>query len=518
MSDPSSDMTENQYRELCVACDRLLLASDSTTERAAISWLHVIREHPVFLRGYTDLVRSEASVKGAVREWRRKLRYTAGWLRQLGRASLAEGLPWYGAKNLAGPIDVLFVSHLLNASQAGANDFYFGRLPDGLAERRRSVVISLINHSGEPGTTLAARWNHSAVPRIILSSSLGFKGEIALFRRLKNESFRLRRLAARGALDLFQRVAAPASQEAMSGGARSALRLGAQINALVSALKPKAVVVTYEGHAWERVAFAAARQARPAIRCIGYQHAALFRLQHAIRRNLGYPYDPDYVLTAGALGKRQLENAAGLRGVQRGFMKTPAVPTAPGAVKVVSCARRRCLVLPEGILSECHLLFEFALHCAKLCPEIEFVWRLHPLVTFKSLISANHNLRIRPPNIRLSFGAIESDLPGCSWALYRGTTAIVQAVGAGLQPIYLRIPGEMTIDPLYELGGWKASVETAEDFRKAVITTAENPKDNQRASEQESVRAYCQNMFEPFDVDVLSNLIDGCEPKHVPKN
>ena len=143
MSDPSSDVTENQYRELCVVCDRLLLASDSTTERAAISWLHVIREHPVFLRGYTDLVRSEASVKGAVREWRRKLRYTAGWLRQLGRASLAEGLPWYGAKNLAGPIDVLFVSHLLNASQAGANDFYFGRLPDGLAERRRSVVISM---------------------------------------------------------------------------------------------------------------------------------------------------------------------------------------------------------------------------------------------------------------------------------------------------------------------------------------------------------------------------------------
>jgi len=173
----------------------------------------------------------------------------------------------------------------------------------------------------------------------------------------------------------------------------------------------------------------------------------------------------------------------------------------------VNCARRKCLGLPEGIPSERHQLFEFLLHCAKLCPETEFVWRLHPLVAFKSLISENHNLRIRSPNIRLSFGAIESDLPGCSWALYRGTTAIVQAVGAGLQPIYLRIPGEMTIDPLYELGGWKASVATAEDFRKAAITTVENPKDDQRTSEQESVRAYCQNIFVPFDTDALSKLI-----------
>jgi hypothetical protein len=127
------------------------------------------------------------------------------------------------------------------------------------------------------------------------------------------------------------------------------------------------------------------------------------------------------------------------------------------------------------------------------------------------LLSANPSLKSRPHNIKLSTGTIEQDFPGCAWALYRGTTAIVQAVGAGLQPVYLRLPGEMTIDPLYELGGWKVSVETAEDYRIAVSTTAENPRNDQPADGQESVRAYCQNMFEPFDVEVLSKLIGNLQ-------
>ena len=40
-------MNEQQYRQLCKACDRVLMEQVSTIERIAISWLHVIREHPM---------------------------------------------------------------------------------------------------------------------------------------------------------------------------------------------------------------------------------------------------------------------------------------------------------------------------------------------------------------------------------------------------------------------------------------------------------------------------------------
>ena len=42
-------MSAGQYLALCEACDRVLLAPDATIERVAVPWLHVIREHPVFL-------------------------------------------------------------------------------------------------------------------------------------------------------------------------------------------------------------------------------------------------------------------------------------------------------------------------------------------------------------------------------------------------------------------------------------------------------------------------------------
>ena len=501
-------MNENEYKELCVACDRLLLAPDATIERIAIPWLHVIREHPVFLRGYADLAGSEAGGINMLRQWWRRSRNTANWLRQVGRALVADGRPWSGPKGITGPIDVLFVSHLLNASQAGGSDFYFAKLPDELARQGYSVVIALINHSAKPGAELVQQWPDRAVPRVIFSNSLGFRAESVINRNLNAESARLRIAAGLESPGFTRKVAARASQEALSRGARSALRLGSQINALVAVLKPNAIVLTHEGHAWERIAFAAAREAHPGVRCMGYQHAALFRLQHAIRRNLGGRYDPEHVLTAGRLGGRLLGEAKGLKGLTTSVLGSNRGFSGKAAPRVGDkAAAGRCLVLPEGIVSECHLLFEFSIRCAEICPEIEFIWRLHPLVTFESLQAGNSRLRNLPPNVRRSMAAFESDLAGCAWALYRGTTAIVQAVGAGLRPVYLRIPGEMTIDLLYELEGWKASVETPDDFKKLAVLEVATLQNGFHPPGEELVRDYCQGMFEPFKPEELARLI-----------
>ena len=56
-------ITEPQYLELCKACDQILLAQDSTAERVAISWLHVIREHPAFLPKYMAVFESRQNLQ-----------------------------------------------------------------------------------------------------------------------------------------------------------------------------------------------------------------------------------------------------------------------------------------------------------------------------------------------------------------------------------------------------------------------------------------------------------------------
>ena len=56
-------ITEPQYLELCKACDQILRAQDSTAERVAISWLHVIREHPAFLPKYMAMFESRQNLQ-----------------------------------------------------------------------------------------------------------------------------------------------------------------------------------------------------------------------------------------------------------------------------------------------------------------------------------------------------------------------------------------------------------------------------------------------------------------------
>jgi len=507
-------MREKQYRSLCEACDAALLAPDATLERVSIPWLHVIREHPVVLAQYMDVVHPSKGIGAWTRRLVRSVRSSVTWGRQILRALRSSGSQWFG-RELPHRIDVLVVSHLLNPSQAGqADDFYFGRLPGEMASQGRSVLIALIDHTVKSDAALANEWKDDAVPRVILSRSLDLLAERDFRIRLRREARRLRELAAKEADPSVRRVLLGAAAEALSGGAQSNLRLARQIAALVAELSPKAIIVTFEGHAWERMAFAAARSAKPDVRCVGYQHAVLFSLQHAVRRNLGSGYDPDRILTAGAVSKAQLERVPD-------FARTPisvlgsnrgvgAGVTDSASVQRLGDRKRACLVLPEGFESECYLLFEFSLACARALPDLPFIWRLHPLTSFQALAAANRRLRKLPPNVTLSEGTLEEAVNQSRWVLYRGTTAVVKAVLEGVRPIYLASENELSIDPLQGVGDWRQRVTTINDFGRVIGhgTRLRADSGEEGAVEQDSraAREYCAQLFTPFDYDVLSEI------------
>lgn len=503
-------LNEHQYRSLCDACDRVLLAPDSTVERVAIPWLHIIREHPVFLENYRDLFEPARGCHAVLGKLHRTFLNKAGWFRQFLRTCRTDGRPWFGPEKLPGSLDILFVSHLLNSSHAGQSlDFYFGYLPDELVNRGYSVAIALINHTGQAAAPLAEKWNNNRVARIVLSGSLHFSEEMALRRRLRVESFQLRQRARATANKLEHCVLDRSSREAISGGSLTTLRMAAQLGALAAETKPKAIVVTHEGHSWERLAFAAARKMVPKIKCIGYQHAALFRLQHAIRRNLAREYNPDHIVTAGAVSKSQLDHAEDLNGIPVSVLGSNRALTGGGAYPHLEIGHEpvaSCLVLPEGIASECHLLFEFSLECARLCPEIRFIWRLHPILSFSSLAAKNKRLRNLPQNVILSQETLEEDITRCSWALYRGTTAVVQAVVAGLRPLYLQLPDELNVDPLYELKVWRKSVKSPADFCTIARSIPNTISLDEETFYREAER-YCRDFFSPLNPRALELIV-----------
>ena len=508
-------MTEEQYKKICEACDNVLLLPDSTIERVAIPWLHVIREHPLILSNYLEIFEHTNGIKELSRKLLGKLRHDAMSIKQIIKSLFFDGNFWYASTPPAKNVDILFVSHFINQAHAGQNtDFYFGSLPDELVMQGYSVAIALINHSKESGEVLVRKWKGSMVPRLMLSESIGYSEEMILHKRLKNESFRLKKLEKIQPKGFVKNILARASKEALSNGTLSNLRFSRQIGSLVGMLNPSSIVTTHEGHAWERILFATARNVSQKVLCVGYQHAAVFRLQHAIRRSLSAKYNPDYIFTAGPVGKKQLEISPWLKeipisvlGSNRNLqtdkfeLSGTRAPLFNGRLQNLAC-----LVIPEGILTECNFLFEFSLRCAQLCPEIQFIWRLHPAINSETFGKSNIMFLKLPENIIFSRDSLEADIAKCSWALYRGTTAIIPAVVAGLRPLYLKRQGEMTIDPLYELNDWRIDINNVGDFIcviKADSTHYSLAADSGFIYAQE----YCRNFYSPINISVIKSVI-----------
>ena len=517
-------LNTNQYLNLGITSD-LLLSPDSPPERIAISWLHIIREHPEFLAKYSFLFEPEPSLRSLVRKTIWEFSYAAGYLWRCFSGLFSEGMLWYTTESRAKSADVLFLSHLLNPSHIGQDqDFYFGSVPIDLTNYGVSTAIALINHTNNHPRQLANQYSRIAPPRIILSSWLSVAEEISFLRRLAREKQALGKLVERLPKGLQRSLAACAAIEALSSATATNLRLYQQISSLVRILQPKALVVTFEGHAYERIAFHAARSAMPNIICIGYQHAAIFWYQHAIRRMLAPKYNPDHILTAGVVAQQQLLNSETLTGIPISVLGSPRSTEAMAQLKMepsplayqINTDRPACVVIPEGIESECKRLFTFAIECALALPHINFIWRLHPIIEFKTLLKYNQRLHIRPPNVELSDKTLEADIGRCQWALYRGTTAVVQAVMGGLTPIYLQIRDEMTIDPLYEIEKGKFVVQTPAEF-VAVVGKLSRRSNTTHHQEHADLVDYCSKFYVPMDFRVLEKIIRDA-PTREPAN
>ena len=86
----------------------------------------------------------------------------------------------------------------------------------------------------------------------------------------------------------------------------------------------------------------------------------------------------------------------------------------------------------------------------------------------------------------------------CSWAIYRGSTAIFSVISAGCRPIYLKVNEELSIDPLYDVRDYVISVESCEQLKVALLSSAVN---SQRYLEA------LLSIVSPFKIDVLLRVV-----------
>jgi hypothetical protein len=393
-------------------------------------------------------------------------------------------------------IDVLLVSHMLdNDKESTADDLYFGPIARVLSDAGIGVAVLYISHAKRRPLSTMEIETKSGVRRFVLGRTASLQSEIGFLRDLMAES-RLLNDSSRSQQGLARLVRIVAAGEALAPATFNALRIASQIEVLIAELEPNYLLTTYEGHAWERVTFMKAHAITPEIKCFAYQHSATFRLQHAMRRSIGGLADPDLVLTAGPIAQQQLASSWGrerclMIGSPKAELALVGEPTRPRGSK-------RCLVLPEGIKSEAILLAAFCFECAVAMPDVVFVLRFHPAFNFQAFLMHAPQFSKLPPNIEISSAqSLQADASSALWAIYRGSTAIIGAVGQGVTPIYLAQDQEMTIDPLFELDHERHRIKTVDDLIPVIKATAPQGSGANRSF------LHCNEIFSALKMDVL---------------
>jgi hypothetical protein len=487
MTDAAAANAAERFASVATAAAELLQDTDDPA-LIANPYLHPRNVHPANLTLYRPLIDGRGEPRTGLGNW-------LAALRAVGTALRDQGAAWHG-DDVVAPLDVLFVSHFLRPEQAeSGQDLYYGNLPTELERQGLRCAVAMLNHTGLSWASIAPLWKQQAQSRLLLARTLPAKGEIRNGFALARAARRLRQLGT------GNEIAARAAAHAGSGTALSSMRIAQQIAELARHTKARVLVMTYEGHSWERLAMMMARRALPGIICVGYSHAVLFPQPRAMTTSLGEALDPDFILTAGSVTRDKL---AGLLHMPK--VRLDVLGSVRRGTAALSPDRPpRCLVLPEGLMTESIPLICAAAQAARQLPDTMFRIRLHPVVKRDRLLIEVPALRDLPGNVEWSQqGSLDGDFVDCRWLLYRGTSAVFQGVEAGLRPYYLAQPGEVaSIDPLADLNVWKVDVACGAELASALSRPADALADQ---ADLAKARQYCSAYFSPITAATLADI------------
>ena len=116
-------MKDKEYKDLCDACDHVLLEDDSDS-RMAISWLHILKWDPTWLENYNVLF-VKMNMSERIRIFLTLVRYSIISLKRIIKGIWAK--KFYINKDLTGSeSDFLLISHLVNKEFINKkNDFFY---------------------------------------------------------------------------------------------------------------------------------------------------------------------------------------------------------------------------------------------------------------------------------------------------------------------------------------------------------------------------------------------------------
>jgi len=466
-----------------------ILNKNPNISSMAMEYLHPRNTHPESLRIYNGILNKNNIFFNL-------FKHVSQTLTLLILSIIRKEKFFFGNK-IAKNVDILFISHLTNINQlSDKNDFYYGSLIYDLVKKTKlKPLVALINHTWIQEKNIKESFNNSNYNKIILSRTVNFFIEFKHILMLLREGINLKNNIKNGYKK--RTISNHNCFNAISMSSLMAMRTYYQIKKILEEKKPKYLIITYEGHAWERLAFYAAKSINKNIQCIGYQHSVLFPNQNAIFRNLNENFNPDIIFTPGKISYEWFKNEKISTFSKIYVLGSPRSHKLEKENKI-SYKNNSILFLPEGIQSETELIFKTALFVAKTYPQRNIVFRLHPVLNNKKYKQKLLN-RIKPlSNIVLSKDTLQDDIFNSSIAVYRGSSTIVTAILNGLYPIYLSKNKDFkTIDPLFMINKKDRIALSDEDLIRKVILF-EKLKISNKHKIIKNLQMYCRDYFQPL--------------------
>ena len=113
-------------------------------------------------------------------------------------------------------------------------------------------------------------------------------------------------------------------------------------------------------------------------------------------------------------------------------------------------------------------MFQFSIDSAKMLPNINFIWRLHPILDFKHILR-NLITKKLPKNIIISKNKkVDYDIAKSKICIFRGSSVVFNALSSGLFAIYLNLNEKISIDSSNGLKCWKMNINDVYQFKNFI--------------------------------------------------
>ena len=485
------NFNKKKYFKIVKQLNQILLSNSINNFKYNIPFLFLNREHPVFLSRYIS--KENHKLKFFLRNLYHifyKLFYSL-FVRNI--KSDLDSLPE--------KVDFLFVSHLTNINQIkNLDDQYFGNVINDLVKKKFKCLVIYINHTNYKKQYLINKTK--SLNKFIIPKNANFLNEIQFIIN-SYKGYTNLKVIKENNNEIFKQL----KYEIFSNNTIGVLRFNFFYNKILNKINPSFVVSTFEGHAYERQIFHNSKLFNPRIINFAYQHSIISKYVNTLNLKLNdNSYNPDIILCSGKSSFGFFKNISNFKNLPVHILGSKNYSDPDFKEFDNSIKRNSCLIVPEGIYSECLVFLEFAVSSAMLNTSIFFIFRLHPIVDLKKIKNLYKKGYKFPSNLIFSKSSLIDDINASSWVLYRGSSAVYKAIEHGLIPIYLSKGNKLNIDSLHDLKNGKHSVLTPLELN-SIIDNDISCDFIDNISFQSSYKSYVQNIFSKFNDSVIVNEI-----------